>query len=111
MAGRAPKVCAHPGCYAVVPAGSFCEKHQKRDVDRRNSYQRGYTKKWARARLWYLAQHPLCVECLKRGKLVSATQVDHIQPHQGDMTLFWDSDNWQALCHSCHSRKTLAEQN
>lgn len=28
--------------------------------------------------------------------------VDHITPHKGDSTLFWDSGNWQSLCKSCH---------
>jgi 5-methylcytosine-specific restriction protein A len=39
-----------------------------------------------------------------------ATEVDHIIPHKGDMKLFWDSDNWQGLCKSCHSKKTAKEQ-
>ena len=38
-----------------------------------------------------------------------ATDVDHIVPHRGDMSLFWDVNNWQALCHECHARKTYAE--
>jgi 5-methylcytosine-specific restriction protein A len=43
--------------------------------------------------------------------LTPATAVDHIQPHRGDYELFWDSDNWQPLCATCHGRKTLAEVN
>jgi 5-methylcytosine-specific restriction protein A len=40
----------------------------------------------------------------------AATVVDHIIPHQGDMTLFWDADsNWQSLCKTCHDRKTATE--
>lgn len=31
-----------------------------------------------------------------------AAIVDHIKPHNGDMSLFWDSDNWQPLCKWCH---------
>jgi len=38
-----------------------------------------------------------------------AVVVDHITPHRGNETLFWDKVNWQGLCLSCHSRKTLAE--
>jgi len=29
--------------------------------------------------------------------------VDHIRPHRGDLGLFWDSNNWQSLCWTCHS--------
>jgi 5-methylcytosine-specific restriction protein A len=40
---------------------------------------------------------------------VRATDVDHIEPHKGSWERFTDRDNLQSLCHSCHSRKTLAE--
>ncbi len=32
-----------------------------------------------------------------------ANIVDHIEPHNGDYDLFWDVNNWQGLCGSCHS--------
>ena len=32
-----------------------------------------------------------------------ATVVDHIMPHKGDNTLFWDRDNWQSLCKRFHN--------
>jgi len=37
-----------------------------------------------------------------RAEVVAATVVDHITPHRGDMTLFWDKSNWQSLCKRCH---------
>ena len=37
-----------------------------------------------------LRRHPLCVECMKQGRYVKATDVDHIIPHRGDKILFWD---------------------
>ena len=46
---------------------------------------------------------------MKEGRYTKATDVDHIVPHRGDRDLFWDRNNWQALCHSCHSKKTAAE--
>ena len=30
----------------------------------------------------------------------------HIIPHNCDMKLFWNKNNWQSLCKKCHSRKT-----
>ena len=60
--------------------------------------------RWRRARLVFLARHPLCVDC-GRG----ATVVDHRDPHRGDPAVFWDSRRWQALCASCHGRKTAAQ--
>lgn len=46
---------------------------------------------------------------MRQGLIEQATDLDHIEPHRGDMTLFWDHDNWQSLCHSCHSAKTASE--
>jgi 5-methylcytosine-specific restriction protein A len=40
-----------------------------------------------------------------------AEVVDHIKPHKGDMTLFWDENNWQSLCKMHHDRKTILERN
>ena len=83
----------------------------KRERTRKTSHKRGYTKKWAQARLRWLAKHPFCVECLKKGKLNDGTpkrqnHVDHIIPHKGNMQLFWDTSNWQTLCQKHHNQKT-----
>lgn len=75
----------------------------------KNSYQQGYTGKWRKARMAYLAKYPLCVRCQAQGRVTAANELDHIQPHRGDMKLFWDSSNWQPLCKPCHSRKTALE--
>lgn len=73
--------------------------------------ERGYGGKWQRARLAYLAKHPLCRLCEAQGRVTAATVVDHILPHRGDMVLFWASTtNWQPLCKSCHSIKTASEE-
>ena len=72
--------CKHPGCAALIPYGSkYCEAHR------------------------------LCEECLKEGRYVKATVVDHVVPHRGDPTLFWDRSNWRGLCKSCHDKKTGRE--
>lgn len=74
---------------------------------RESSHARGYDARWRKARLIYLRYHPLCVACAPR--VVAANEVDHIVPHRGDQELFWDQDNWQALCKPCHSKKTANE--
>ena len=61
-----------------------------------------YNHRWDKERKHYLLHHPLCTYCLEQGKTTAATVVDHIQPHKGDMDLFWDVNNWQALCKHCH---------
>ena len=72
--------------------------------------QRGYGGRWQRARLAYLAKHPLCRMCEAQGRVTEATLVDHIVDHRGDMVKFWDSEgNWQPLCKPCHGIKTAAD--
>lgn len=56
-----------------------------------------------------LSIHPECQECMREGRLVRATECDHIKPHKGDKKLFFDANNLQSLCASCHSRKTAKE--
>ncbi len=73
---------------------------------RPNSYRRGYTKRWNAASKRYRVDHPYCVVCFVAGRIRLATEVDHVIPHRNDPLLFWDQDNWQALCHRCHSEKT-----
>lgn len=77
--------------------------------ERRLVTGRMYGRKWRAARLSFLADNPLCVECAKRNRIEGATDVDHVVPHKGDLILFWRRSNWQALCHECHSRKTASE--
>ena len=82
----------------------------RREVDQRRGSpaSRGYDNRWREARAMFLSHHPLCVHCLSRGITQAATVVDHVTPHRGDQTLFWDQTNWQPLCERCHNRKTGA---
>lgn len=76
---------------------------------RASSAARGYDARWRKVRAAYLAANPVCVVCERRGRVVPATEVDHIKAHRGNDTLFWDELNWQALCKPCHSEKTVKE--
>lgn len=73
---------------------------------RASACRRGYDRRWESLRRAFLQSHPVCVHCLADGRVVPAREVDHIVPHRGDETKFWDRDNWQALCKRCHSKKT-----
>jgi 5-methylcytosine-specific restriction protein A len=106
MPYRTKKQCARPGCFRSVKAGQrYCNIHR-----RANTYtQKMYNYKWHKARTNYLIDHPLCILCQKEGFIVSATVVDHIRPHKGNLNLFWDEKNWQPLCQTCHNKKTMKE--
>lgn len=101
---RPPRLCS---CGAIVPADQLCacqierqrERKARHDRKRPNSRQRGYTRQWEKARAEFLQHHAFCKMCGAEAALV-----DHIEPHKGDMALFWNWANWQALCTSCHSR-------
>lgn len=96
---------SHPGACPVA-AASF---RKQADERRGTAAQRGYGARWQKASKAFLAAHRICVEDERDGQLVASQVVDHIVPHKGDMKLFWDSRNWQALCKSCHDRKTARE--
>ena len=109
MTRKIPRFCQIPTCCNEATCGRFCQEHYrpiKPKTSRRqtNSNAAGYTYRWQQARKIFLMMHPLCVKCGE-----PATDVDHIVPHKGDMALFWNRDNWQPLCHHCHSVKTATE--
>jgi 5-methylcytosine-specific restriction protein A len=83
---------------------------KRTNESRGSAAARGYGYKWRMARAAFIRNHPLCAHHLKRNEFVASRQVDHIVPHGGDPTLFWDQSNWQALCDACHSAKTRKSQ-
>lgn len=83
--------------------------HGRQEEKRLSSRQRGYSSRWDRASRAYRAEHPLCRACEGLGRVTPSQVVDHIKPHRGDMELFWDRGNWQALCKRCHDIKTATE--
>ena len=113
------KMCHAPGC-SKPAQGYYCAEHREEAERRRAERQtlfRGTarkasaewnslyrSKRWREPRFRFLAEHPLCASCG-----APASIVDHIVPHRGDESLFWDEGNLQALCQACHSRKTLEE--
>lgn len=121
---RPKKPCRHFGCGQLTEK-SYCpnhkaiyyEKFQKRlkaqrerfDKTRPSSRKRGYSSRWDKASRNFLHFNPLCAKCDSVGITTAAKEVDHIKPHKGDMELFWNADNWQPLCKSCHSKKTRRE--
>lgn len=69
------------------------------------------TKAWKALRREQLAKEPLCRYCEQQGKVAAANVADHIKPHKGDESLFFDADNLQSLCKTCHdSAKQKAEK-
>ena len=98
-----------PGLEFVEESLAFYERFFGAKIARL-PHSRLYDRRWRRARLSYLAAHPLCVMCQQQGRITPAAVVDHVVPHRGDRELFWRQDNWQALCKPHHdSSKQRAE--
>ena len=120
MPPRPLKVCRHAGCHELTrdPSG-YCPKHKEaaeararkwkaeQDSQRESAYRRGYGARWRKLRAQILMDEPLCRECRKAGRIVPATDVDHIVARADGGTD--DRSNLQPLCHACHSRKTVRE--
>jgi 5-methylcytosine-specific restriction endonuclease McrA len=65
---------------------------------------------WQRARAYQLSIEPLCMRCKTRGIIVPATVVNHITPHKGDLTLFYDPANHESTCKPCHDGAIQSEE-
>jgi 5-methylcytosine-specific restriction endonuclease McrA len=109
------RLASLPSRVAIVQPGSW-------RADKTSSAARGYGYAWQMARAEHLLAHPFCAYCLrdagieatsiegvvlecaaKRVCVPRATLVDHMDPHRGDMALFWDRSRWQSLCTNHHS--------
>ncbi|OWB24491.1 HNH endonuclease, partial [Xanthomonas oryzae] len=62
-------------------------------------------RQWRQLRAAHLAAEPLCRQCARGGRVVAASDVDHIDGDDSNNA----PDNLQSLCHACHSRKTAKE--
>ena len=118
MALSPRRPCEYPGCVRLAERGTGrCKGHpfvadtKHEPVHRGSAASRLYGYKWRVARLEYLEANPFCVYCLRFEKrYIAANVVDHIVPHHGDLSLFWDRDNWQSLCLKHHNRKSAREK-
>jgi 5-methylcytosine-specific restriction protein A len=118
MASRLMQPCRKCGVACKSSICAACEQKEARfdkithlhSKERLSAAKRGYDRRWARARLRFIAEHKYCANKKAHGAVVVlAQEVDHVIPHRGDMKLFWDTSNWQALCKACHSAKTATE--
>jgi 5-methylcytosine-specific restriction enzyme A len=115
------RYCLQPGCSAIVQRG-YCRPHARstRLAARGSQRERGYTYAWEQRARLFRKLYPLCgmrpgglapvmSACHDTNRATPAELVDHVVPHGGDPSLFWDElNNWQSLCQSCHSRKTAS---
>ncbi len=110
------KICKKAGCGRTCAQNkNYCSLHSdlenKQKIftyrEKSKAYHNLYeTYRWKTFSKDFLKSHPFCYICGAKSQVV-----DHIVPHRGDLSLFYDVNNVQTLCASCHSRKTLKENN
>lgn len=91
------------------PKESQWDSHSKENRSLYNDPRWRGTTKTIGLRKLRLREDPLCVRCKDEGRITVATHVDHIVPHLSDPEKFFNFDNTQSLCESCHNRKTAKE--
>jgi len=79
----------------------------KKETDMRELRRKAYNNTaWRKMRDTYLHEHPICEECLKKGKITPAEDIHHKKsPFKGgeiNYGLLLDYDNLMAVCKKCH---------
>lgn len=111
MPVAAKQLCAG-GCGRIVQRGRCGDCSRRTDRERGTANERGYTYRWQKYSQARLRRYPLCVDPSKRhvGVFVLADLTDHVDAVSGpEDPRFWDPENHQSLCWSCHSYKTVRE--
>ena len=114
MPSAPPKACSTPACRGYAASRGKCQQcartheRSRRATDRHKFYD---SPSWRALRSRVRQEEPLCRECLSRGEHRFSTVIDHIVDLDIAPELRLVRDNLQAMCHSCHSRKTMAAQN
>jgi 5-methylcytosine-specific restriction enzyme A len=106
------KYCKSFPCPNIaISGGSYCADHQPAKVQNSDHHDPFYSNiRWQKFRNWYLSAHPLCEHCGQEGRVTEATVVDHVVEIKDGGERFNDA-NSQALCRTCHARKTRATKN
>jgi 5-methylcytosine-specific restriction enzyme A len=97
----------------IPPRQSLPWENKKRSgfqEAKRKTDPRYHSHRWRKLRAYVLAQEPLCRECRAKKIVTAATDVDHIVTARQDDSLFYDIDNLQPLCGSCHKSKSAKEK-
>lgn len=112
--GKGPR---RGGCPNLIKAGDLCceecmpfvkkaNKEYDKQRDQTPERQFLHSRAWRKVRDMYLNMHPLCEECLSKGKTIQAYLVHHIDRNE----LNNSEDNLEALCDACHEEEHRDER-
>lgn len=64
------------------------------------------TKRWQKIRKMVIVRDlGICQECKKCGRYSRGNTVHHIIEAREDIEMFWDIDNLELICPSCHNKE------
>lgn len=96
----------------IIRTQSGDETQRSRFRDATQPWRQWYkTARWQKLR-WSILVRDLftCQMCRKVEAITSLLVADHKTPHRGDERLFWDEQNLQCLCKSCHDSTKQSEE-
>ena len=98
---RPKRACATCNRAFNGPSCPTCTRKRQQEVDARRgtAEERGYDERWrVKSRAWRFdpehRERLYCADPFKLHRMPHVSEcVDHIVPHKGDATLFWDRSN------------------
>lgn len=98
-------LCACGALHDRREACSAC-KRGKAPTHQRKTKERGYGNDWRQMSERIRHEEPLCVDCLKKGKVWPADECHHLVKIRDAPHLRLDRDNVIPLCKQCHQERT-----
>lgn len=77
-------------------------------MDKSNSHIYN-SRQWRKLRQMVLHKQPICLMCEQKNRYTTANTIDHILPINKGGAI-WSMDNLQALCSSCHNKKSARDK-
>ena len=96
--------------FAIKARSTYVKDKQRAFVGMNKSNSHIYkSRQWRKLREMVLHKQPICVHCERKGIYTTANTIDHIQSINKGGAI-WSMDNLQALCSSCHNKKSARDK-
>lgn len=96
--------------FAVKARSNYVKEKQTAfaGMDKSNSHIYK-SRQWRKLREIILHKQPICVMCEQKNRYTTANTIDHIIPINKGGSV-WSFNNLQALCSSCHNKKSARDK-